>query len=348
MDGDFYVDYAHLDSLQIDIIREKFHNHMVVKGKAGTGKSLIALHKLGRVGEDKKAILIVFTKSLEQYFKDGFKALDISQQTVFHYDDWIPQDADYIFVDECQDFSRAQIQSFIDHAQYCYFFGDDEQSIYEWRSEGVQSVDETAKMVNVDAIELFKNYRLTKENARLAEYVGKDHNLVSRCEKTGAKPRLFTGATIEEQLDDMIRIIQNGNLTKVGILLPMNDMDKANRSYDTQSHISVQYVKNYLDAHNMPSEAKISSEFSDLMELDFTSPQPKVLTWSCAKGLQFNDVFIPFCENKFEEKRRKQLYVAITRAWNRLYIGYTGHINEVFLPKEDTDFYEHAEQIDNI
>lgn len=348
MDGDFYVDYAHLDSLQIDIIREKFHNHMVVKGKAGTGKSLIALHKLGRVGEDKKAILVVFTKSLERYFKDGFKALDISQQTVFHYDDWIPQDADYIFVDECQDFSHAQIQSFIDHAQYCYFFGDDEQSIYEWRSEGVQSVDETAKMVNVDAIELFKNYRLTKENARLAEYVGKDHYLVSRCEKTGAKPRLFTGATIEQQLDDMIRIIQNGNLTKVGILLPINDMDKANRSYDTQSHISVQYVKNYLDAHNMPSEAKISSEFSDLMELDFTSPQPKVLTWSCAKGLQFNDVFIPFCENQFEEKRRKQLYVAITRAWNRLYIGYTGHINEVFLPKEDTDFYEHAEQIDNI
>lgn len=101
MDGDFYVDYAHLDSLQINIIREKFHNHMVVKGEAGTGKSLIALHKLGRVGEDKKAILVVFTKSLEQYFKDGFKALDISQQTVFHYDDWIPQDADYIFVDEC-------------------------------------------------------------------------------------------------------------------------------------------------------------------------------------------------------------------------------------------------------
>ena len=54
MDGDFYVDYARLDSLQIKIITDKFHDHLAVKGKAGTGKSLIALHKLGRVRDDKR------------------------------------------------------------------------------------------------------------------------------------------------------------------------------------------------------------------------------------------------------------------------------------------------------
>lgn len=349
MDGDFYVDYSQLDSLQIAIIGDKFNDHLVVRGKAGTGKSLIALHKLGRVAPDKKAVLIVFTTSLKQYFKDGFKALGIDEKTVFNYNDWIPQKVDYVFVDECQDFNTAQIQQFIDNAkEYCYFFGDSEQSIYGWREGGVQTVEESAKMLSVTPVELFKNYRLTKQNAHLAEYVGQVSNLVINCEKEGPRPRLFTGATREKQLDDMIRIIQNNNLTRVGILLPINSVDKANRSRDTQGYISVEYVKNYLIAHGMPCEAKMNDDNSSVMELDFKSPQPKVLTWSSAKGLQFNDVFIPFCENRYEEKRRDTLYVAITRCWSRLYIGYTGAINTTFLPAANSEYYEHAETIEKI
>ena len=109
MDGDFYVDYSRLDSLQVAIIGDKFNSHMVVKGKAGTGKSLIALHKLGRVAPDKKAVLIVYTKSLKQYFKDGFQALGIDEKTVFHYQDWIPQEVDYIFDLSDEDLAGLQI-----------------------------------------------------------------------------------------------------------------------------------------------------------------------------------------------------------------------------------------------
>lgn len=347
MDGDFYVDYARLDSLQIKIITDKFHDHLAVKGKAGTGKSLIALHKLGRVRDDKRAVLIVYTKALKRYFRDGFQALGIDEQKVYHHADWIPQPVDYIFVDECQDFSRAEIQTFIDNAQYCYFFGDSEQSIYGWRTQ-VQPVEETAAMVGVDPIELFKNYRLTKQNAVLAEYVGQTHDLVNHCEREGAKPQLFTGNSINEQLDAMINIIRNRNLTKVGILVPMNTKQTATNSRDTSSYISVEYIKEYLDAHGIPSEAKMSSDTTDMNELDFQSPTPKILTWTCAKGLQFNDVFIPFCENLFEESRRKSLYVAITRAWNRLYIGYTGHINTAFFPPENSDCYEQMTTLDRI
>lgn len=347
MEGDFYVDYSKLDSIQIKIIGDKFHDHMVVKGKAGTGKSLIALHKLGRVAKDKKAVLIVFTTSLKQYFKDGFDALGIDEKTVFNYDDWIPQKVDYMFVDECQDFSKAQIQQFIDNAaDYCFFFGDTEQSIYGWRGDGVQSVEESAMMLGVEPVELFKNYRLTKQNAHLAEYVGRVGNLVNHCEKEGPRPRLFSGATIDEQLDDMIRIIKNNNLTRVGILVPINTFDKANRSYDTQGYISVEYVRDYLNEHGMPCEAKMNDDNnSSVMELDFKSQQPKVLTWSCAKGLQFNDVFIPFCENSYEDTRRGTLYVALTRCWSHLYIGYTSSINTKFLPAENSDYYEQAEAV---
>jgi superfamily I DNA/RNA helicase len=146
----------------------------------------------------------------------------------------------------------------------------------------------------------------------------------------------------------MINIIRNRNLTRVGILVPMNTKQTAANSHDTYSHISVEYVKEYLDAHGMPSEAKMSSDTTDMNELDFQSPTPKILTWTSAKGLQFNDVFIPFCENLFEEQRRKTLYVAITRAWNRLYIGYTGHINTAFFPLETSDCYEQMTTLDKI
>lgn len=343
------MDYSKLDSLQIKIIGDKFHDHMVVKGKAGTGKSLIALHKLGRVASDKKAVLIVFTTSLKQYFKDGFEALGIDEKTVINYNDWIPQKVDYVFVDECQDFSKDQIQQFIENAtEHCYFFGDSEQSIYGWRSEGVQSVEDSAKMLGVEPVELFTNYRLTKQNACLAEYVGQLGNLVCHCVKEGPLPRLFSGATVDQQLDDMIRIIRNNHLTRVGILVPMNTIVRSNRSYDTKGYISVEYVRDYLNGHGMPCEAKLNDDNSSVMELDFKSPQPKVLTWSSAKGLQFNDVFIPFCENSYEDSRRGTLYVAITRCWSRLYIGYTGGINTKFLPDANSAFYEQAEAIEKI
>ena len=348
MDGDFYVDYSQLDSLQIAIVSSKFNDHMVVKGKAGTGKSLIALHKLGRVAPDKEAVLIVYTKSLKQYFKDGFEALGIDEKTVFHWQNWTPQKVDYLFVDECQDFNKDHIQSFIDNAHYCFFFGDSEQSIYGWKSGGVQTVEESADKLGVQPIELFKNYRLSKQNARLAEYVGGVNNIAKNCEKEGPKPRLFSGATIEQQLDEMIRIIKNNQLTRVGILVPMNTMETANRSLDTNARLSVEYVKNYLDSHGMPCEGKMHDDASDVMELDFKSPQPKVLTWWSAKGLQFNDVFIPFCENHYQDDRREALYVAITRGWSRLFIGYTGAINTSFLPPADSDYYEQVESINKI
>ena len=141
----------------------------------------------------------------------------------------------------------------------------------------MQPVEATAAMVGVDPIELFKNYRLTKQNAVLAESVGQTNDLVNRCEREGAKPQLFTGNSINEQLDAMINIIRNRNLTKVGILVPMNTKQSAANSYDTCGYISVEYVKEYMDAHGMPSEAKMSSDNTDMNELDFQSPTPKIL-----------------------------------------------------------------------
>lgn len=43
---DFYIDYANMDDIQRTYIKRKTNRHMVVTGTAGSGKSVIALHKL--------------------------------------------------------------------------------------------------------------------------------------------------------------------------------------------------------------------------------------------------------------------------------------------------------------
>ncbi len=84
------------------------------------------------------------------------------------------------------------------------------------------------------------------------------------------------------------------------------------------------------------------------MTLDFNSSVPKVLSWHSVKGLQFNDVFIPFCETAYDDVMKKALYVAITRAYNRLYIGYTGQPNPDIFPAVDSGYYAEQASIEEI
>ena len=74
------------------------------------------------------------------------------------------------------------------------------------------------------------------------------------------------------------------------------------------------------------------------MELDFHSNNPKIMTWWCAKGLQFKDVFIPGCETSWEEAKRAALYLSMTRCSERLYLAFSGCLNSFFPSKYDSVF----------
>ena len=57
--------------------------------------------------------------------------------------------------------------------------------------------------------------------------------------------------------------------------------------------------------------------------LDFSSSNPKILTYHSAKGLQFDTVILPMYAGANDEDSRKALYVAMTRAMHQLYIMYS-------------------------
>lgn len=227
-DSEFFIDYSSLDDFHRQLIDRKNNKSMVVSGSAGSGKSLIALHKAKQIAAlGESYTIIVYTKSLRKYFEDGLHKLGL--KNVFHYHQWRHNQhkVKYLIVDECQDFTKEEIEEMKQYGEHCLFFGDSAQSIMGFgnRSE-TQTIEKTASDMGIAPDPLYFNYRLTEEIAALGERVGNVEDLVIKCKRKGEKPNLIAASSYDEQLDKIAEIIKNRSLTNVGILLPFNTEDK--------------------------------------------------------------------------------------------------------------------------
>lgn len=312
-----------LDSLTPDqhqqiIINMSAERTAVVKGIAGSGKSLTLLKKAKQVSTFTTSYaIIVYTKSLKQFFVDELAEIGQTHKHVYYFKEWqrsTKPNYKYMFVDECQDFNAEEIADFREHGQYCWFFGDTYQSIMDFPNHSVQSVETTARQIGVHPQDLCMNHRLTIENAKVGEHIAPKTRLSFACIKHGPKPRLIQTTA---QLDKIIELVNNG-LTDVGILVYYN--------------IQVTQIRDYFQSKGIPVQWKNRDE----MDIDFKSTSPKIITWHCAKGLQFNDVFIPCCGlSEYRDyvsydiepmQQISALYVATTRPLENLYLLYTNNL----------------------
>lgn len=324
------------DRHQQIIIAMKAEQTVVVKGVAGSGKSLTLLKKAKQISTFSDSyVIVVYTKTLKQFFVDELAEIGQTGGHVYYAKEWEYSDkprVDYMFVDECQDFNAAEIQDFINHGKYCWFFGDTNQSIMEFvpnaNSPGhsVQSVEDTAKQLGVHTQSLGMNHRLTVENAKVGEYIKPATRLGMACYKHGPKPLRIDS---NSQLDDIIKAYQDGGFVDIGILAYYNSQ--------------VMTIKNHFASKGIPVEWKTK----DSMTIDFKSTNPKIITFHCAKGLQFDNVFIPFCENYQKAYEKNALYVACTRPLTQLYLIYN-KISGPFLPPATSSIYGNPQQVQNI
>ena len=320
------------DKYQQVIINMSADRTAVVKGIAGSGKSLTLLKKAKQVSTFTSSYaIIVYTKSLKQFFVDELAEIGQTKGHVYYFEEWqrsSKPNFKYMFIDECQDFNSDEINDFCQHSTYCWFFGDSFQSIMEFPNHTVQSVEDTAKQIGVHPQYLCINWRLTIENAKVGEHIRPHSRLSFACIKHGPKPRLVK---TNAQLDKIIEYISNGNLTDVGILVYYNGQVERIRDYFLSKGIPVQW------------------KTKDDMEIDFKSTSPKIITWHSAKGLQFNDVFIPCCgldEYKLfvpwshdpMTEKESALYVATTRPLENLYLLYTNNLAPL-LPNSNSPVY---------
>lgn len=347
---DFYVRDSELDDFQVKVINRRTDNSFIVKGCAGSGKSILALWKAKKIQEDHMGtyLYIVYTKALRQYMEDGIREVGLESNNVCHYDAcfywtvnetedpfgkvkkefvrgaWKKGTFDYIIVDEAQDFSKEDILLFKSKAKKALLlYGDSAQQLYSFVDDKkTVSMEDIHSITGYPEETLVFNHRLPKKIARVAQKVNSaNDDLEDRCTEEGEyEPVIMECGSIDNQLDTIDIIIRNKNLEDVGILFRNNK--------------EVEYAYRYLTNKGLTVEAK----YGKVMSLDFSSDNIKLMTYHSAKGLQFANVFVPDCSTDSSDDRNP-LYVAITRPYERLFILHSGNLSS-FFDEVGPDLYE--------
>lgn len=324
---DWMLTESELDDDQLLVLNAILDKSCIVEGCAGSGKSVLALIKAQRIQKEKgdNYEIIVFTKTLCRYMNAGREQLGLHRNFTYYWN-WEHKlnkpHADYIIVDEIQDFDKDEINDLIGAAdKEFFFFGDTAQSIYEGLKVTVP-VGAIPRLLpfnkNPKTFSLYRNYRLPLPVARFVQYVGVSLDPFNdKIYKSPEKemPRLLKYDTGQQQLEAIASIIKTNSFTDVGILLPENDQVKS--------------VSNKLRELGLNVERRFSDKedwHNNVDSLNFTTTNPKVMTYHSAKGLQFETVFLPMISDCIVNSDRKALYVAMTRTCRNLYIMYSGNM----------------------
>lgn len=308
-----------MDDNQLDLIEYTDDKSMLVAGCAGSGKSVIAMHKAEQLyKKGKDVILIAYTKSLSRFMKNG---TDEPAFKFYHHYYWkyrlhMPK-ADYIIVDEIQDFTKEEIKEFITAARkHFLFFGDTAQSIYRQYGKQTMTIEEIATMTGLNPLQLFNNYRLPRPVAKITQdYVGvgvQEYKERVYQNKKTELPHFVHFDSDEKQIEALLKLTIDNAGRKVGILTPSNqDVIRLGQEFQTNN---IEYEFKYNKSEN-------DIEYVDT--LDFNTLLPKILTYHSAKGLQFDMVILPFYNGANDDESKKALYVAMTRTMHTLYILYS-------------------------
>lgn len=309
-----------MDDDQLDLIEMTIDKSMLVAGCAGSGKSVIAMHKAEQVAKTgASVILIAYTKSLSAFMREGIDEKTLPYKFYHHYK-WREKlkmpSADYIIVDEIQDFTREEILEFMQAARKAYFFfGDSAQSIYKQYGKNTIDIEEISALTSLVPMQLYNNYRLPRSVAKITQgYVGVNVNpyedkIYQNKEK--ALPHFIHLDRFEDQIMAIQSLVEKYTNQTIGVLLPSNEL--------------VLNICNKLLELDTPCEFKYTDDNSDRFvdTLDFETDLPKIMTYHSAKGLQFDVVILPMYVGASDENSKKALYVAMTRTMHHLYLMYS-------------------------
>lgn len=279
--------------------------------------------------------MIAFTKSLMAYMQ----GTDRTPSRFFYYWQW--QDAacptaDYVIVDEVQDFTQDEVLRFMHAARKAFFFfGDEAQSIMNFHGHIPLRMEEIAALTGLVPLRLYTNYRLPRAVAKITQqYVGigvqKYSPKIYRSQEK-ALPHILQYPSWEAEREAVLRILEQCQHRDCGILLAENE------------HIPPLVA--WLQAQHVPVEYKLQGQERDqqrINTLDFTTAAPKVLTYHSAKGLQFQTVILPRYAGADHTSARKALYVAMTRTYGNLYILY--HTDDLAPPLSDVPTYLYSQE----
>lgn len=345
--------YNELSKEQLRILNLPLEDRVLVTGAPGTGKTLMALFRAQRlVQEEVETVVLTYNRSLQTYVDKAVSSLGIKgSATTFHsflYSWWWkhfrespPSDGGreldwtaiqvklatempdvpkpVILLDEGQDLPRpAHTALRLISGDRINTFADENQRITASNS----TVDEIRKALRPDHDEtLTTNYRNTEEIASCAAWFHRDA-------ETGVAQHIANGDPGDVPMLTAYRD-QTAELTAIETFAKTFDDETTGVLVPTirQRKQIFSSLKDRLPKGRV--QQFVGGQGKKTVPLQWDRPGVKVLCWSSAKGLQFDNVWLPQLERVPDRDLESTelfstLYVMCTRPRLQLRLSYSG------------------------
>lgn len=323
-----------------------------ISGFAGSGKSVLlvyAIQKIKSESPDARVILIVFTRSLVEMFTAAFSEMKLHVGVITYYEFIDGTDSyDYIFCDEVQDLIPDVLQKMKDRGSHIIVAGDSNQSIYtcdpRWRKPTVNP-SRIGYYIDGGKFELSIIHRLSRSIINALQLFLPNMNIFSAKKdmtKSDTQIRLCEAHSEKEEVKYIMeqagKAVSQGYTSAVLIPSQKKIIEFANKALQAANK------QEWKDSTNQYGRTDFGSLNSHLFKMGikmqyvgngygrFSEDGKRIvlMTFHSAKGLDFDNVFIPFANSSMfinaDETLAKTLFmVAMTRSRENLYITYHGY-----------------------
>lgn len=340
-------------------VESKKSGNIWIKGFAGSGKSILLVHSLKNIIQKEpnaKVAVVVYTHSLIDMYKTGMQELNLPSSipvmTYIEFVDKNSQNFDYIFCDEVQDLPAKVLDAMNNRARKVIVAGDSNQSIYNtdprWQ-EPVVNPNQIGDIIHARAFSLNMIHRLSRSIINAVQKILPSINIWGAkrdLTKQDVSIRLCEASSEEEEVTYIYQEAQKGaNVGESSVILfpTTNSITKF-----ANLVLSVNGKSQWIEKKNQygkPDYGDLNRYFrSNGIKLQFigsgygaltdakNSKEAILMTYHSSKGLDFDNVFLPFLNTHFylhPSNATTLFMVAMTRSKKNLYLTYFGYTHDL-------------------
>lgn len=283
---------------------------LIIEGAAGTGKTLLTILLAEKILKDNPTYdisIIILTRSLKRFIVEALRERGLYNVTVFYEYEFPYTKKDFIIIDEAQDFNINQIKKLIECAVYgVYILGDSNQRILNINNGNqTATMEGLRKELNFKHKILYENVRFNQGITNIINEAFPNIEIKNPIGSSSIKPRIYPCGSKENEVKKIIEILKNAGLEgSSGILVQKNE--------------DILYILDMLQNKGIPN---LGFKHKSDEQLNFNQNSINLLTYHSAKGLEFNNVILPFLD--FSLDIPNLFYVAFSRARNVLFLLYS-------------------------